>query len=88
MTDNPIIDTLAPGIILQGDNGVSTGARVIDCKPSLAYDVNSVIVCHAPNSTAKPYVVWTYNHDSGRCLTGHYFETESEAMERFHSRNW
>lgn len=72
----PVIVTITVGTILQGD-GVSHLAEVLQHKQADEY--TDIILCHAPLSF-DPYVVWTYNHDMGKCYRGEYFDNYNDAM--------
>lgn len=85
MTEQTIC-TIRPGIVLQGNGGVSSGATVLAHKSADEY--TDVILCHAPASIYHPYVVWTYNHETGSCFTGDYYKTEAEARERYAEREY
>jgi hypothetical protein len=83
-----MVTVIRCGTVLQGDGGASTGAEVLQFKPSSLDENCTVILCKAPNSPHHPFVVWTYNEITGGCGTGDYFETVTEAAQRFEERKW
>ena len=80
------ISTIKPGIYLQGDGGVSTGALVLANKQ--ADNFTDVILCYAENSPHHPFIVWSYEHASGICRRGDYEETLEAAMNIYKEREW
>jgi hypothetical protein len=82
---SPEIVTIKIGTILQGDGGVSSGATVLNLKPGMPG--SDVILCYAPASSYHPFVVWTYNHHTGGCVWGEYFDNVNDAAEYFTTRN-
>jgi hypothetical protein len=84
MSEN--ISVLRPGITLEGDGGVSTGAIVLANKQ--ADEFTDIILCFAPKSIHDPFVVWTYENASCVCRRGDYFRTLKEAMNIYEKREW
>jgi hypothetical protein len=84
MTNKNTIVTIKIGTVIQGDGGVSKGATILNLKPSNP-DCD-VILCYAPESTYHPFVVWTYNHATGGCVWGDYFDNINDAAARFAER--
>ena len=80
------IITIKPGVILQGDGGVSSGAIVLMHKQADEY--SDIILCLAPASTHYPFVVWTYSHARGMCHVGKYFKDLQEALDLYNTREW
>ena len=78
------VSTIKPGIVLQGDGGVSTGATILMNK--MADEYTDVILCLAPKSEYDPFVVWTYNHARGTCLRGEYFNNLQYALQAYEER--
>jgi hypothetical protein len=83
---NESVVTIKPGVYLQGDGGVSTGALILAHKQADEY--TDVILCYAEKSKYDPFVVWSYEHDSGICRRGDYFRTLEEAMNIYRKREW
>jgi hypothetical protein len=71
------ISVLRVGIVLEGDGGVSTGAIVLDHR--IYDDATDEVLCLAPKSPDK-YVIWKYDHKTGRCSQGQYYGMISEAV--------
>jgi hypothetical protein len=80
------VSTIKPGIVLQGDGGVSAGATILMNKQADEY--TDIILCLAPASTHDPFVVWTYNHARGKCLKGEYFDNLQHALFAYEEREW
>jgi hypothetical protein len=80
------LSTIKPGIYLQGDGGVSSGALILANKQ--ADNFTDVILCYAERSQFHPFVVWSYEHASGMCRRGDYFTTLQEAMNVYNEREW
>jgi hypothetical protein len=80
------ISTIKPGVILEGDGGVSRGATVLQHKQADEY--TDIVLCLAPASPLHPFVVWTYNHARGTCQRGDYFETLQEAINVYNEREF
>lgn len=83
-----MVTVIRCGTVLQGDGGASTGAEVLQFKPSVMDENCTIILCKAPNSPHDPFVVWTYNEITGKCGTGDYFRDITEAAKRFEERSW
>jgi hypothetical protein len=83
---NDDVTTIKPGIVLQGDGGVSTGAIVLAHKQVDNY--TDVILCFAEASTYDPFVVWTYNHERGTCSQGEYFNRIDYAVSAYAEREF
>ena len=77
--------TIKPGVVLEGA-GASKNAIVLAHKP--ADNFTDVVLCLATSSPYHPYVVWTYNHESGKCFQGDYFKTIEEATARYTEREF
>jgi len=86
MHDEHEFVTIAPGIALQGDGGVSTDAVVLQNKQSSPG--TDIILCLAPRSPHDPYVVWTYVHETGQCQSGKYFPELAQALAAYDERTW
>jgi hypothetical protein len=86
MTPKNTIVTIKIGTVLQGDGGVSTGAMILNLKSSNT-DCDTIL-CYAPESPHDPFVVWTYNHTTGSCVWGEYFNNINDAANRFAERNY
>ena len=80
------ITTIRPGIVIEGDGGVSRGATILMHKQADEY--TDVILCLAPQSIHDPFVVWTYNHARGRCLSGEYFNNLQHALNAYEEREF
>ena len=80
------VTTLKIGIVLQGDGGSSTGAMVLAHKQSDEF--SDIILCYASNSPHDPFVVWTYEHESGICRRGEYFSNIFHATYAYEEREW
>jgi hypothetical protein len=80
------VSTIKPGIYLQGDGGVSTGALILANKQADNY--TDIVLCYSERSTHHPFVVWSYEHSSGICRRGDYFKTLEEAMNIYKERKW
>ena len=83
---NDDVSTIKPGIVLQGDGGVSSGATILMHKQADEY--TDVILCLAPKSTYDPFVIWTYNHARGKCLRGEYFNSLQYALNAYEEREF
>ena len=80
------VSTIKPGIVLQGDGGVSSGATILMHKQADEY--TDVILCLAPESIYDPFVIWTYNHARGKCLRGEYFNSLQYALNAYEEREF
>jgi hypothetical protein len=79
------IITITEGTILQGDGGASSGAVILKHKE--VDNFTDVILCDASvGSPYDPYVVWTYNHASGACSRGEYFNKLEHAEWAYNER--
>ena len=85
MDGNSLV-TIKVGTYLQGDGGASTGAIVLAHKEADNY--SDVILCYAPESPHDPFVVWTYNHERGRCSKGEYFNRIDYAVSAYAEREF
>ena len=80
------VSTIKPGIVLQGDGGASTGATILMNKQANEY--TDVILCLAPKSEYHPFVVWSYEHASGICRRGEYFDNLQYALNAYEEREF
>ncbi len=85
MDGNSLV-TIKVGTYLQGDGGASTGAIVLDHKQADNY--SDVILCYAPESPHDPFVVWTYEHATGVCRKGEYFNRIDYAVSTYAEREF
>ena len=85
MDGNSLV-TIKVGTYLQGDGGVSTGAIVLDHKQADNY--TDVILCYASESPHDPFVVWTYEHATGVCRKGEYFDRIDYAVSAYAEREF
>jgi hypothetical protein len=80
------VSTIRPGIRLQGHgNGVDVGAVVLANKQADEY--TDVVLCYSETS-ADPYIVWTYTHSNGMCYAGNYFKDITDAALRYREREY
>ena len=80
------VSTIKPGIVLQGDGGKSTEATVLQHKQADQY--TDVVLCLAPLSPYHPFVVWSYEHASGMCRRGEYFDNLQYALNAYEEREF
>ena len=85
MDGNSIV-TIKVGTYLQGDGGASSGAMVLAHKESDIY--TDVILCYASESPHDPFVVWTYEHATGVCRKGEYFDRIDYAVSAYAEREF
>ena len=85
MDGNSLV-TIKVGVILEGDGGASTGAKVLAHKQADNY--TDVILCFAEASPHDPFVVWTYNHERGTCSKGEYFNQLEHAISAYAEREF
>ena len=85
MDGNSIV-TIKVGTYLQGDGGASSGAMVLAHKEADIY--TDVILCYASESPHDPFVVWTYEHDTGVCRKGEYFDRIDYAVSAYAEREF
>ena len=85
MDGNSLV-TIKVGTYLQGDGGVSTGAIVLAHKQADNY--TDVILCYAAESPHDPFVVWTYEHATGVCRKGEYFDRIDYAVSAYAEREF
>ena len=79
------ISTLRAGIRLQG-SGASVGAIVLAFKTSDEH--SDVVLCYAEQSPHHPFVVWNYEHSTGMCRRGDYFDNLTDAFTIYQDRTW
>jgi len=84
--DGQSLVTIKVGTYLQGDGGVSTGAMVLAHKEADIY--TDVILCYAYQSPHDPFVVWTYEHATGVCRKGKYFNRIDYAVSAYAEREF
>jgi hypothetical protein len=85
MDGNSIV-TIKVGTYLQGDGGASRGALVLAHKQADNY--TDVILCYASESPHDPFVVWTYEHATGVCRKGEYFDRIDYAVSAYAEREF
>jgi hypothetical protein len=85
MDGNSIV-TIKVGTYLQGDGGASSGAMVLAHKEADIY--TDVILCYASESPHDPFVVWTYEHATGVCRKGEYFDCIDYAVSAYAEREF
>jgi hypothetical protein len=84
--DGQSLVTIKVGTILEGDGGVSTGAIILAHKE--ADNLTDVILCYASGSPHDPFIVWTYEHERGRCRRGEYFNRIDYAVSAYAEREF
>jgi hypothetical protein len=85
MSNEPNTSVLRAGIRIEG-SGASKGAIILANKTS---DADSdVVLCFAAESPHHPFVVWNYEHESGMCRRGDYFDNLKEALITYEERSW
>lgn len=80
------VSTIKVGITLQGDGGTSKGALILANK--MSDEFTDIILCYAPASPHDPFVVWSYEHASGICRRGEYFDNILHATFAYEEREW
>ena len=79
------VNVLRAGIKLEG-SGASKGAIVLANKQST--NDSDVVLCFAAESVHHPFVVWNYEHASGMCRRGDYFDNIKDALTIYEDRTW
>lgn len=80
------LSILTIGVRLEGDQGVSRGATVLQYKD--VDEFSAVILCVSQSSPHHPFIVWTYNYVNSYCSRGDYFNNLQEALHRYNEREY
>lgn len=79
---NPEVTTLKSGLVLESNH-----STVLEFKSS-SYEGCHTVLCLWPQSQHHPFVVWTYNDQTGTCVSGDYFDNLPDAIARYKERGY